>query len=123
MKKENMIWLAFFLLLALVCFVIWQLQGKVGNVAVIRQDGKTVKKIDLNTVTGTREFDIEYEGGHNTVEVQRGKIRIKEADCPDKVCVNTGYISTSAVPIVCLPHKLTITIDSEKEDVDVIAGK
>lgn len=91
--------------------------------AVIRQDGKTVKKIDLNTVTGTREFDIEYEGGHNTVEVQRGKIRIKEADCPDKVCVNTGYISTSAVPIVCLPHKLTITIDSEKEDVDVIAGK
>ncbi len=29
-----------------------------------------------------------------------------EADCSDKVCVDTGYISLDTEAIVCLPHRL-----------------
>jgi hypothetical protein len=64
-------------------------------------------------------------GESNTISVQRGKIAVVDADCRDKICVNTGYISTGAAPIVCLPHKLTIMIvdDGETENkIDAVAG-
>ena len=53
---------------------------------------------------------LEEEGGSNTVQVEKGRIRVSEADCPDQICVNQGWISGGAVPIVCLPHRLMIEI-------------
>ena len=56
------------------------------------------------------------------MEVSEGKIRVCEADCPDQVCVNQGWISSEAVPIVCLPHKLMIEIVNGGGGLDGAAG-
>ncbi len=85
-------------------------------VAEIRVDGKVVRRVSLSVDT---EFTMECENGWNRVEISGGSIRVIEADCPDKVCVQTGAISRGTVPIICLPHRLEIVIFSEN---DIDAG-
>ena len=47
---------------------------------------------------------------------------MKEADCPDQICVRHKAISKSGESIVCLPHKVVVEISSEEEqDVDIVA--
>ena len=35
---------------------------------------------------------------------------MEEADCPDGTCVRQGAIQTPGETIVCLPHRVTVTI-------------
>ena len=90
-------------------------------VAVIKQNGKHLRTIDLSAVTVRQSFPIEGENGcSNTVEVEPGRIRILKADCPDQICVNQGWISDSSVPIVCLPNKLVIEIIGGEDAFDAV---
>jgi len=84
--------------------------GGRGGDAAVYQDGKLLRTIDLMSVTEPYTFTVEGPAGTNTVEVERGRIRVSHADCPDQVCVRQGWISTGAALIVCLPNKLVIQI-------------
>ena len=44
------------------------------------------------------------------IEIKDGEVSVKEADCPDKICVNHKKISNVGESIICLPHKLVIEI-------------
>lgn len=92
-------------------------QSKGGNIAEVYSNGSLVHRIDLDKLTEPLTFDVEYNGGHNTVLVENGEICVKSADCPDKLCVKQGKISNSSAPIVCLPNRLVIKItDSTDKD-------
>lgn len=84
---------------------------KSGAVARVYSAGKIVREIDLDSVSEPYEFDVEVEGGVNRIRVEHGRIRVVEADCPDRLCVNMGWRSDSAIPIACLPHRLMIRIE------------
>lgn len=78
--------------------------------AVIQDaDGNTfampLSKDDVLTVTSS--------AGTNVIEVQSGKVRVSEADCPNQDCVDQGWISNAGQQIVCLPHKLVVNITDE----------
>lgn len=90
------------------------------DTVVIKRDNKILYTIDLKTAED-KVFDIKYKDSKNTVEIKDGKIRVKDAECPDKVCVKTGWLSSSAVPIVCLPNHLVIEFE-EKGEIDALAG-
>lgn len=82
-----------------------------GGTAKVWLDGELLQTIDLTAVDAPYEFEVTAaDGGVNVVQVERGRIRVSVADCPDQVCVHQGWISTSAVPVVCLPHGLVIEI-------------
>lgn len=81
-----------------------------GGTADIYQDGVCIRSIDLSAVSETEYYTVESAAGSNVVEIAPGRIRILEADCPDQVCVDSGWLSDSAAPIVCLPHKLVIRL-------------
>lgn len=90
-----------------------------GTVACVYQDGELLERINLDTVTAPYSFTVHWkDGGENTVTVERGRIRVSEADCPDRICVRTGWISDGVTPIVCLPNRLSIRIQSD--DVDAV---
>ena len=91
-------------------------------VARITRDGVLLEEIDLDKVNEPYSFTLEDGSGSNTVLVERGRIRISRADCPDRVCVNRGWISDGTAPIVCLPHKLMIEIVGGGGDLDGGAG-
>jgi len=81
--------------------------------AHIYQDGQLIETIDLNKVTEPYTFEITDADGHsNTVEVRHGEIGITAASCPDKVCVNMGFIKNDMLPVTCLPNRLVIKIES-----------
>lgn len=98
--------------------------GRLGDsIALVYQDGACIRTIDLRQADEPYSFTIEWEGGHNVVSVERGRICVSEADCPDQVCVRQGWIGTGAVPIACLPHKLIIRLASSADSVvDGVAG-
>ena len=88
----------------------------------IQPDRVLLEEIDLDRVAEPYSFTLEDGSGANTVQVERGRIRISAADCPDQVCVKQGWISGGAVPIICLPHRLTIEIVDGGGDLDGAAG-
>ena len=83
-----------------------------GGYALITSDGKVVEKINL-AASPDRTFEVKTELGSNTIRVQNGKISVIEADCPDKKCVAMGELDSAIMPIVCLPHKLMISLIEE----------
>ncbi|MCC8121031.1 MAG: NusG domain II-containing protein [Oscillospiraceae bacterium] len=86
-----------------------------GTIANIYQDGVCIYSIDLSAVTEGYEMTIEDENGVNVIRVEPGRICVLEADCPDQVCVQAGWLSDSASPIVCLPHRLVIRLEETAE--------
>ncbi|MGN0160979.1 MAG: NusG domain II-containing protein [Lachnospiraceae bacterium] len=90
-----------------------------GSIANVYVDGECVYSVDLSLVTQgyTREI-ISKDGSVNTLSIEPGRICISAADCPDQVCVHTGWIADSVAPIVCLPHRLVVRIEgnSAKEE-------
>ena len=101
---------------ALVTSVIMLTRKDNNAVAYIYSDGTLVRTIPLDTLTEPVTFRVEAPGGgYNIVEAEHGKIHVTEASCPDKVCIHTGYISNSAVPVSCLPNKLVIKVESKNE--------
>lgn len=89
------------------------------NTVRILADGEERYVIDLSTAEDTT-FDIKTDGHVNTIEIKDQRIRVASADCPDKTCVNMGWLSTSAMPIVCLPHRLVIEYADSPDGVDAV---
>lgn len=60
-----------------------------------------------------------------TLEIKDGAVRVSECNCPDKVCVATGWIEDSTKIIVCTPAKAVIRIENSGggTDADFIAGR
>lgn len=81
--------------------------------AVLSVDGQEIKSFDLSDQSQSYTYRYEdKDGDYNLIEVKGDRIRIKEADCGDQICVRRGWIDQSGETIVCLPHKLVIEIKS-----------
>ncbi len=113
MKRDVV--LIFVLLLAAFA-VFFLFKGTDGTIAEISLNGETVKTINLKTATNG-ELNI----GTAVIEIKNGEIRFKDSDCPDKVCVNTGFIKNSGQTAACVPNKIAITIKGINEEADIIA--
>ena len=90
-----------------------------GATAVITDADKKTYEMPLDQDTITT---VTTELGANVIEVKDGRVRAKEADCPNQDCVHQGWISKPGQQIVCLPHKLTVDIVDEdaQADYDVV---
>ena len=50
----------------------------------------------------------------NMLVIKDGHASIKNADCPDGLCIKQGSISKSNESIICLPNKLVVRIVEDK---------
>ena len=109
-------------LICLILSIIILTNNKNARTARIYQNGNLLYEIDLSSVKEPYTLNITSEsGGYNIVEVRPGEIGICKASCPDKVCVNMGFINNSSLPITCLPNKLIIKLESDsEEEADVV---
>ena len=116
-KKRDIIFIGVLLVVALIAFfVVDKFIKKEGNKVVIKVDGEIVKIVNL---TDTNNIIVNgYDGGTNTVVIENGTVYMTEADCPDKICVNTGKISKIGETIVCLPHRVVVEIQGEVSQSD-----
>lgn len=70
------------------------------------------------------DISVEIEGyrGSNLLIIEDKKAYLKEATCPDKLCVGMGAISKSGQTIICLPNRVSIEITGKAPQYDSIAG-
>lgn len=105
-KRDILIIIAVFFAAA-AAFIFFSFFRESGKKAVVYVGNEKKMTLDLNNKEETNSF--EFDGA--VIEIQKGKIRVKSSDCPDKVCVHTGFISKKGEKIVCLPKKLIIKIE------------
>lgn len=84
--------------------------------AEIKVDGKVVQTIDLAKLTEPLEFTI-YSGSSNqqtnVIRAETGRIRVVAANCREQLDVRQGWITRPGQSIICLPHRLVVTIRGE----------
>ena len=86
MMKQTKFWILLFAVLAILgC----------GAFLLLRSHGQTAQT----------------EWGSNTAHVEPDGVSVTHADCPDHLCVKQGKITSSAIPIACVPHHLTVQIE------------
>ena len=97
----------------------------------LRGEGSTVQVEVDGTVIGTYPLSVDREveiiTGENGEElnllvIKDGKATVTAATCPDGICAAHKPISREGESIVCLPHKVVITVVSgDSNGPDVIA--
>ena len=96
---------------------------------LFRGEGSTVTVEVDRQIIGTyslaidRVVDIPTDDGEmNRLVIRDGKAFMESATCPDGVCVSHRPISREGETIVCLPHKVVVTvIGGNENEPDVIA--
>ena len=85
-----------------------------GTVCELYVDNKLQSRIDLS-----KDGEIKTPGRENVVlTVKNHAIAFTKSDCPDKICIRTGYISQPGQTAVCLPNRVAIKIASKTIDKD-----
>ncbi len=117
--KNDIVLILALLLLALLAWGALRLTKKPGGEAVVTVDGVLVATLPLSIEA---RLPVGAERGFlNVVEVADGRVRVADADCPDRLCVRQGWIRYDGESIVCLPHKLIVSIRGGGQDLDAVA--
>lgn len=94
--------------------------AQANTVAEIRVDNKLIKSITLKQGYH-EEIRIGGETEYAIIQVQDGKIRIRQDDSPRQIGVQTGWISKPPQQVVNLPYRIVIhLVSNETLDVDDI---
>ena len=121
LKKQDVLLIGSILLAALLLSVIFHLQAKKDAGAVRVQIGDAI--FAEYPLGEDREVPLTgFDGGSNLLIIQNGAAWIAEADCPDRLCVKQGKISKKGEMILCLPHRIIVTVISGTQETDGISG-
>lgn len=114
MKKQDFLLIGSMLGLAVLLLAGYLLFfQKPGSYAEITIDGTVYQTLPLNQNT---TLQIPSGDGHsNQLEITDGFAKITDADCPDQLCVHQKKISHQGETLVCLPHKVVVTIRSQNK--------
>ena len=115
-KKLELIATILIIIFAIVSFVFSKFVFKRSAISediIILKNGEEIKeidgkKIDLNS---NGSFIIgELDGDYNIIEIIDHKIHCIEASCPDKICVEHGFLNQEIDNdfIICAPNSLVI---------------
>ena len=112
------------IIVSLVCGISLRIlfaKGSAKNV-LIMVDGKLFKEIPINGNTSQNEnILVESSEGHLNVEMSNGKVRVTDSTCKDKLCIREGAISKVGDTIICLPNRISISIEGENSNIDTVS--
>ncbi len=120
MKKADFIILIVALLLFGGAYLVMTGMSNEGGLATVSVNGTVVYELPLNQNT---ELTVDgFDGGYNILRIENHKVEVVSSDCPDGTCMHQKSISLNGESIVCLPHRVVITVSSNREsEVDAVA--
>ena len=123
MKKADIILIAIvFAVVGVILFFLYGVNTNSGSYVTVEINGEITETLSLNE-NKTLEISTENDGT-NTLEIKDGVAKMTSANCPDGICTNHKAINRAGESIICLPHKVVITVVNEKEsddDIDAVA--
>lgn len=84
-----------------------------GDSVTVTVDGTPYGTYPLSVDT---VVEIATDGGYNRLVVQDGRAVMEAADCPDGICAAHRPISRRGESIVCLPHRVVVTVVTADTD-------
>lgn len=117
-KKNDVILILIVLAVAAACFLLYIKLGRkdAGKVTV------TVNGQLMDTYSLDDNTEVEVNGT-NTFVIENREVKMKEADCPDQICVHQKAISKNKESIICLPNKVVIEIvDAKEAELDAVTN-
>ena len=117
--KNDILFILLMLLIAGGVWVYTLCNRDAGGEAVVTVDGEEVLRVPLSE---PHTYIRQDQSGEvlNTVVVRDGRVCVVNANCPDKICVRTGWIQYDGQMIVCLPHKLIVTVVGGETGADAL---
>lgn len=104
-KKADVIMLISLVFISLLLFAVMLLIPKSGgDTLVVTVNGKEYCRAPLSVNT---ELHLE----NNTIIIENGYAYMKNADCPDKICINQGKINKIGQTVVCLPNSVILEVE------------
>ncbi|NLI57913.1 MAG: NusG domain II-containing protein [Clostridium sp.] len=94
-------------------------KDNIQKVAIIKQDDVVIEKIFIDDLDELKEIKL-FENNDVIIHAENGRIRFYKSNCPDQVCVNSGWISKKGEMAVCLPYRIIIKIEGVDSEVDII---
>lgn len=89
--------------------------GKKGDCAVVTVNGEEYgiyplwEEATVDIRTGEQDENL------NRLVIRDGKALIETATCPDGICAAHHPISREGESIICLPHRVIVTVEQEKQ--------
>lgn len=108
LKKADIILILILALVAAAAGIFMLASRHAGGEVVVTIDGVETMRLPLDEDT---EVLLGEGEDTNLLVIKDGHAAITEASCPDCVCVRTGEIQYAGQTIVCLPHKLVVSIE------------
>lgn len=117
MKKNDFILIGCMILIAFAASVFWFfIETDEDAKVVVTVEGKSYGSYLLKEDT---QINIK---GTNILRIKDGQADMIDADCPDKLCVHQKPISKAGESIICLPHKIIVTIENnDTQKIDAIS--
>lgn len=114
MKKADLILIAVTVAVASVLLVfLYGVNNASGAYVQIEINGEVTETLPLDTDT---VFEINTDGGgENLLVIEDGNAKVTEANCPDGICKNHAKIHRNGESIICLPHRVVITVVNEAD--------
>ncbi len=117
-RRADLMVIGALLLLALVLYLVLGAFRTEGGEVVVRVDGVETERHALS-----EDGVYPLNGGSNILVISGGQAWLSEANCPDLLCVRQGKIHYTGQSIICLPNRLTVTVEGgESGDVDFVVG-
>ncbi len=122
MKKADFIIIAVVLAVAgALLFFLYAVNDNYGACVQIEVDGKVTETLPIDT--DTTKVIVSENGGENTLVIKDGSAKMTQADCPDGICVSHKSINRNGESIICLPHKVVVTVidKNDSDEIDAVA--
>ncbi len=113
MKKADKILISFFLILSLVLLIPLFFHHSSGSYAIVKVRNEEKLRLDLSQ---DGEYSVDGTLGPVHIVVQNGQVKVDQENSPHHYCSRQGFVSSSTVPIVCLPNETVVTIENDKPE-------
>lgn len=107
------------------CFLLYYFSKSLAapkeSVAEIYSDNELVGEYKLK-IGYEDEFSVKTQDGkgYNLIKIKNDHVWVEDANCPDKICIHQGEISSEGQIIACLPNKMMIKIRTSSFNEDEI---
>lgn len=94
-----------------------------GDAVIVTVDGEVYGRFLLSEDVTVDIYTGENDEQHNRLVIKDGEAYVEQATCPDGICAGHRPIHRQGQSIVCLPHRVAITVEkTEKgEQPDIVA--